>query len=86
MAAKKSTVSKETPAKKEPAARDKFGCRMGSQAASINAALTSKPRTVAQIAEAAGVAEARVRSHCKFLLGKKLIAETDDGYKCKPAK
>ena len=90
MAGKKSTTTKKTTAKKtdtkkEPAAKDALGCRVGSQSAAINAKITTKPKTVAQLADATGCAPARVRNHLRHLLGKKLIVQTDDGYKTKPA-
>lgn len=63
-------------AKKEEAAVDKFNNRIGSQAANINAALAKKWITIADVAAATKLSEARVRSHGKYLEGRKL-AEYD---------
>jgi hypothetical protein len=77
----------ETPkTEKAEVARDRFGCREGSQSATINAALTSKPQASTAIAEATGLNSARVRAHLKYLVAKELIAETDEGFALKPAK
>ncbi len=92
--AKKTTTVKATkadmptaaaePTKCEPAAKDTLGCRVGSQSAAINAAITNKPQTVAALAEAAGCTAARVRNHLRYLLAKELIVETDEGYSTPP--
>lgn len=73
--AKAKAEKSEKKAKAEPA-KDKFGNREGSQAANINAALAKKWTTVAEVAKATKLSEARVRSHFKYLEGKK-IAEYD---------
>jgi len=96
MAAKKTTAAKKTNAtkttdtkttKKEPAAKDKLGCRVGSQSAAINATLTAKAKDVATIAEASGCTAARVRNHLRHLMAKELVFQVDDGYTTKaPAK
>lgn len=64
-------------AKEEPA-KDKLGNRIGSQAANINAALSKKWTSVADVATATKLSEARVRSHFKYLEGKKLAELNDE--------
>ncbi len=84
--ATKSSKSKPAakPAKKADAVeRDAMGCRKGSQSATINAALTKKPQACAAIAEATKLDANRVRSHLKFLVAKKFVVESDDGYRLK---
>jgi hypothetical protein len=83
-AAKETTTAAAEPTKREPAAKDGMGCRVGSQSAAINAAITNKPQTVATLAEAAGCTAARVRNHLRYLLAKELIVETDEGYSTPP--
>ena len=63
--------------------RDRFGCKDGSQAAAINAAITSKPQEASAIAEKAGLNAGRVRAHLKFLVGKGHVVETKEGFKVK---
>jgi hypothetical protein len=57
-------------AKKDAAGKDKFGCRLGSQAASINAVIGKKPKTAEEIATESETAAARVRAHMKAFVGK----------------
>ena len=64
--------------------KDRFGSREGTESATINAAMTTKPQTVAQIAEKTELSTSRVRNHMKWLLDREHIAKTDDGYKTKP--
>lgn len=78
-------AKKEKPAKaekpkasKEEPAKDKWGNREGSQAAQINAQLSKKWATVEAVAEATKLSAARVRSHFKYLEGKKLIELSDE--------
>jgi predicted Rossmann fold nucleotide-binding protein DprA/Smf involved in DNA uptake len=83
---KETTIVKVTPIAepaKEAPTKDKFGCRLESQASKINAAITSKPKTPATIAEETGLDTARVRAHLKHLLGKELVVETEEGFKAK---
>lgn len=61
--------------------RDRWGCKEGSQAAAINACIGTKPVAVEAIAKKTNLNTGRIRAHIKFLLGKELIVETDDGYK-----
>lgn len=88
MAAKKTTKTNDTKAteKKQPAKTDSLGCRVGSQSAAINKALSAKPKTVAQLAEASGTTPARCRNHLRYLLAKELIVKTDDGLYRTPPK
>jgi hypothetical protein len=62
------------------ASKDKFGCRVGSQAATINASLTGKKQTIEQISTSSGVGIARVKGHLKSLVAKELVTESDGGY------
>jgi predicted ArsR family transcriptional regulator len=82
--ATKKTASKAPAA--ADGARDRFGNRVGTQAAVINAALTSKPQTAAQVAEATGLNAGRIASHFKWLLERGHVVKTDAGYAVKPAK
>ena len=80
-------ASKTTKKQSKPATqRDAFGNRIGTQAADINAKVTTKPKDVASLAKESGYSAARVRSHMRALLGKKLIVETKEGFKKAPAK
>src|SRR5687767_92682 len=79
--AKKETTKKEP--KKDAVARDAFGCKEGSQAATINAALGTKPQKPAALAEATGLDGGRIRAHLKHLLGKGLVVESDAGFAIK---
>ncbi len=72
--------------KPEAVARDKFGCREGSQAATINAALTTKPKTSVAIAEETGLGSARVRAHLKYLVAHDHAVESDEGFAIKANK
>ena len=76
----------EAPAKKakgsQSEGKDRFGNRVASQAGQINAAMSKKLQTVAQIAEATGLSEARVRSHMQYLIGRELAEHVEDkGYR-----
>lgn len=76
----------EKPAKKAKASqsegKDRFGNRANSQAGQINAVLTKKIQTVAEIAEASGLSEARVRGHLQYLLNKEIVEHVaDKGYR-----
>lgn len=59
---------------------DKFGCRAGSQAATINAVFGKKPKTAADIVAETGLSKARVMSHAKWLIERKHIVSSDKGY------
>jgi predicted ArsR family transcriptional regulator len=95
MSKSKTPAAKQAaPAAKEEVKRDQFGSRVTSQAATINAAMTAKPQTVAEVATATELDPARVRSHLAYLVGKGFIVSGDSGYslptkkpaKAKPAK
>jgi hypothetical protein len=75
-------TSKESKATKpKPAVElDKFGCRAESQAAKINKALSTKPASVEDITKQCGLNGGRVRAHLKYLLGKKLVVQREDGW------
>lgn len=77
----KTTTSKKTTTTKTT--KDRFGSREGTESAKINAAITTKPQTVAEIAEAAKLTTTRVRNHMKWLLDRDHVAKTDNGYKAK---
>lgn len=77
--------SKSVAARKQ-ARVDAFGCREGSQAATINAVLSDKPQSPDDIAKKAKLEVYRVRSHLQAMVGKKFVVRTDDGYKLAKAK
>jgi predicted Rossmann fold nucleotide-binding protein DprA/Smf involved in DNA uptake len=79
----KPAPAKDKPTKDEAPSRDKFGCRLESQASQINAAITNKPKAADVIATETGLPLARIRAHLKHLLGKQLIVETEQGFKAK---
>lgn len=87
MKAKTKTATKKpadkAPAKKDAPARDKWGCREGSQAAIINAAIGSKPKSTEAIARDTDLSSARIRAHVKFLIAKGLVSESEAGIKSK---
>ena len=87
MATKKATTKKttrtNTPKSKATNTRDRFGSRKGTESAKINNALTTKPQSVAQLAEATGLSTSRVRNHMKWLLDREHITKNDNGYKAK---
>lgn len=82
MAATKKTTNTTTKAAKNV---DRFGTRAGTKCSMINAVLTTKPKTVAGIAEAlgddAGVPVSLIRNHMHTLTKKGLIEKTDNGFK-----
>jgi hypothetical protein len=59
---------------------DKFGCRVGSQAAAINAAITKKVQKADKIAEASKQKSYRVKSHLAAMVAKGHVKKTDKGY------
>lgn len=71
---------------KQDGARDRFGNRVGTQAAVINAALSSKPQTAAAVAEATGLNAGRISAHFKWLKERGHVVQSDAGYAVKPAK
>ena len=55
---------------KKETERDRFGNRLGTQAAAINAAIGKRPITLAKIAEKCSVTVPRLKDHIKFLVKK----------------
>ena len=80
----KKTTKANTTKAKATTTKDRFGSREGTESATINAAMTARPQTVAAIAEKTGLGTSRVRNHMKWLLDREHITKTDDGYKTKP--
>lgn len=64
----------------ESASRDRFGCREGSQAAEINAAITGTPASVEELSKKTGLGIGRIRSHLKSLLEKGFVREEEGGF------
>ncbi len=67
-------------ASKNGADRDAYGCRVGSQAAIINAAVTDKPKTVDELAKKTGLGNSRIKSHMKWGIDKGCFKQTKEGY------
>lgn len=65
---------------------DRFGTRVKTQAAAINAAMTAKPQTTAQLAAKLKLPRARVSNHMSWLMARKHIIKTEQGYRTKPAR
>lgn len=70
---------------KDDAGRDTLGSRLGSQAAKINACISEKPKTAADIAKGTGLAVARIKSHFKHLVKKGYVTDTEQGVVLKKA-
>lgn len=62
--------------------KDEFGSRLGSQAAIINAALTtaSGPKTIDDVVKETKLGSGRVKDHLKFLVGKSYVKAVAGGY------
>ena len=73
-------VKPKAEKKKKDAAMDKFGSRVGSQAAKINSCLTKKAKTMAELMGEVG-AESTFYNHLNKLVKAGHVAKTDDGYK-----
>ena len=84
--ANKATSKKKQTTPKQPTAKDKLGARVNTEAAKINACLSTKPRTRESIATSAGLKVARVASHLRWLKARKLVVQTDKGFALKQAK
>jgi predicted Rossmann fold nucleotide-binding protein DprA/Smf involved in DNA uptake len=82
----KAKTTTEKPEAKPAVARDKYGCRLNSQSATINAALGNKPKTNAAIAEETGLNANRVRAHLHYMKEKGHVVEGDEGFSLKPIK
>ena len=80
MATTKNTSKTTTTTK---TTKDRFGSRKGTESSKINAAMSAKVQTVAQIAEKTELSTARVRNHMRWLLDRDHIVKTDKGYKTK---
>lgn len=75
-------AAKKGGVKKDAAEKDKFGCRLGSMSAKINAVLTKKAQSVEDIAKASKCEPARVRAHTRFLVEKGHVTHVEGkGYK-----
>lgn len=72
---------KEKKAKAPSGAVDACGCREGSQAAQINAAVTKKVQTLDEIAAACGLPMSRVKLHLKAMVAKGKMEQSDKGFK-----
>lgn len=69
--------AKSSGGKKNEPAKDKYGNRIGSQAADINAAIGKGWTTEEEVCKATKLKPARVQNHFRYLEGRKLI-ETDE--------
>ena len=65
-------------AKPEKIGVDKFGSRIGSNRAILNAALSVKPRTAREIMERAGLTRPKT-NHLNALIGKGLLKKDKEG-------
>lgn len=74
--AKAPAAAKPAKAKAEPA-KDKFGCRLGSQAAAINETISKKWATEEEIVKATKLTTARIRGHMQHLVKIKVV-EADE--------
>ena len=61
-------------------AKDYLGCRVGSQAATVNALLGAKPLTVKAAAATTGFSPGSIKSHLKRLERDGLVTSKADGY------
>ena len=80
--AKKSSSKKseKKPAKKKAEVeKDKFGCRVNSQAGQINAVIAKKSKDFEQIAKESGCNVNRVKGHCKAMIAKGNFKSTSKG-------
>jgi hypothetical protein len=72
---------KKTKANTSNGEVDKFGSRIGSNRAAINAQLTSKPKTIEELAKGAGIESLFFRKHLKALCEQKHITKEGNGYR-----
>lgn len=76
------TSGKNKAAKKESTAEtDKFGSRVGSGLAAINSCISSKSKSIAQLAEEAGRDNTMFRKHMKKLVEAGYVVKDENGYK-----
>lgn len=82
---KKATAKADKPKeKKEPVGVDKWGCRLGTRAARLNAVISATPKSAAEIKEEAEY-DQPINGHLRFLLLKGFIVKTDENkYRTKP--
>ena len=82
---KKATAKADKPKeKKEPVGVDKWGCRLGTRAARLNAVISATPKSAAEIKEEAEY-DQPINGHLRFLLQKGFIVKTDENkYRTKP--
>ena len=73
----KKAATKKTEAKANN--KDDFGTRLNTKGAKFNAALTSKPQTMAALMKKAGLEET-MYNHANALIERKLVVKNDDGY------
>ncbi len=78
---RKKKESSEPKEKKEPVGKDKFGSKLGSSKAKLNACFSKKAKTLPQLVEEAGLPNAYYRKHLKKLIEDGMIEHTEDGYK-----
>lgn len=82
---KKAAAKPDKPKeKKEPVGVDKWGCRLGTRAARLNAVISATPKSAAEIREEAEY-DQPINGHLRFLLLKGFIVKTDENtYRTKP--
>lgn len=68
--------------KKSAVATDKWGCKIGSRAARLNAAITGKPKTAKQIQTDAKY-DKPIHGHLRFLIAKGFIVNENGKYRSK---
>jgi hypothetical protein len=88
MKAKTKTATKKKPAEKAPAkkdapARDRWGNREGTQAATINACIGTKPKSIAALAKETEIRDGRIRDHVRWLLARGHVTTSEAGIKSK---
>lgn len=79
--AEKKPAKKEAPAKgaKAEKAVDALGSRLGSQAATINTAMSKKWQTLEEVATASGFEVSRIKIHVRYMVSKGLFEQSDKG-------
>jgi hypothetical protein len=82
--AKPDKAKQVTEAAKPVVVRDTFGCRAGSQAATINARIAAQPQTAKAIADACGLQPGRVYAHLRSLVAKGHAQHSEAGYSVVP--
>lgn len=63
--------------------RDRFGSRPKTESGQINAVMTTKPQTIAEITKKTGLSTSRVRNHMRWLINREHVAKSGEGYKLK---